>query len=72
MLPKASVSSVEQKLVLPDIFAAPIKEGDEIGNVEFWSEGKVIGEIPIVADESVEKINFFQIFTRMLARFLLI
>ncbi|MBQ2735136.1 MAG: D-alanyl-D-alanine carboxypeptidase [Clostridia bacterium] len=72
VLPKASVSSVEQKLVLPDIFAAPIKEGDEIGNVEFWSEGKVIGEIPIVADESVEKINFFQIFTRMLARFLLI
>ena len=72
VLPKASLSAVEQKQVLPDAFTAPIREGDELGCVEYWVNGKQIGECPIVADECVERINFFQVFTRMLARFLLI
>lgn len=72
VLPKGLLTSVEQRTVLSDAFSAPIMEGEELGSVEFWSEGKQIGEIPIVADESVERINFFQILTRMLAGFLLI
>lgn len=72
VLPKSAVGSVEQKVILPETVAAPVKEGDEIGTVEFLSDGKVIGSIPIVADQSVEKIDFFEIFTRMIAKFLLI
>ena len=72
VLPKSELSSVEQKVLLPDTVSAPVKEGDELGCVELWLAGKQIGSVPIVADEGVEKINFFEIFTRMLAGFLMI
>lgn len=72
VLPKSMLSAVEVRIDLPDSVVAPIRKGDEIGRVEFWSGETCIGEIPIVAEERVDKINFFEIFTRMLARFLLI
>ena len=72
VLPKSELASVEVKMQLPDSLTAPVKAGDEIGCVEFSVDGKNVGSVPIVADESVEKINFFEILTRMLASFLLI
>jgi len=72
VLPKSMLSAVEVKIDLPDSVVAPIRKGDEIGRVEFWSGETCIGEIPIVVEERVDKINFFEILTRMLARFLLI
>lgn len=72
VLPKASISSVEQKMVLPESVTAPIKEGDQLGTVEYLCEGSVIGSLPVTATESVSRINFFEVFIRVFAKFLLI
>ncbi len=72
VLPKASVSSVEQRIVLPESITAPIKQGDQVGSVEYLSAGSVVGEVPITAGEDVSRINFFEVFVRILAKFLLI
>ena len=72
VLPKGSVSAVEQRLNLPQSVSAPIAEGDEIGTVEYLLEGRVIGCVPVTAASEVSKINFFEVFIRILARFLLV
>ncbi|MBQ7336365.1 MAG: D-alanyl-D-alanine carboxypeptidase [Clostridia bacterium] len=72
VLAKNVISDVKTEITLPESIEAPIKAGDTVGSVTFVSDGKVIGSIPIVASETVEKINFFEIFQRMLAKFLLI
>ena len=72
VLPKAQISSVEQRIMKPEAVAAPVEEGDAIGSVGFYADGKALGQVPLNAAESVEKIGFFDIFGRMLARFLLI
>lgn len=72
VLPKAQVASVERKIMKPEAVAAPVEEGDAIGSVGFYVDGKAVGQVPLNAAESVEKIGFFDIFGRMLAHFLLI
>ena len=72
VMPKASISAVEQRIVLPESVAAPISEGDAIGTVEYVCRGEVIGSLPITATQSMPKINFFEVFVRILAKFLLI
>lgn len=72
VLPKGELSSVEAKVSLPEKLSAPIKAGDEVGQVEFLVGDRSIGSLPITADVDVPKINFFEVLTRMFARFLLI
>ncbi len=72
VLPKGSISSVESRIVLPQSVAAPINEGDQLGSVEYLCEGSVIGSVPITATQSLSKINFFEVFVRIFAKFLLI
>ena len=72
VLPKEKISSVEQCILLPEGVSAPIAEGDPLGEVVFKAGDTELGRIPIVASESIEKINFFEILKRMLASFLLI
>ncbi|MBQ8416294.1 MAG: D-alanyl-D-alanine carboxypeptidase [Clostridia bacterium] len=72
VLPRGAISSVKQTVSLENEISAPVSASDKVGSITFISGGKTIGEVPIVAAESVEKINFFQIFQRMLAKFLLI
>lgn len=72
VLPKSKIASVEQKILLPESVAAPVKEGDSIGTVSYLSDGEQIGQVNITAVETVEKIDFFEILRRMLAGFLLI
>ena len=72
ILPKGDASKIETRFSLPQTLAAPIRAGDKIGQLEFLSNGRVIGNVKIYASEDVEKIDFFEIFKRMLAKFLLI
>ena len=72
VLPKNQLSSVERVIELPEKISAPIARGDVVGRVVFRSNGAVIGECKITALDDVAKIDFFEIFSRILARFLLI
>lgn len=72
VLAKGALSSVETKVTLPESLTAPVKAGDEVGQIEYLSGGNMIGSVPICADEEVPRINFFEVLTRLLAKFLLI
>ena len=52
--------NVEKRLVLPEQVEAPIAEGDVIGMLEYWYGDEKIGEIPVLAAESVERAGYVQ------------
>ena len=72
VLPKGTGKTLTAEITLPKTLAAPIKSGAELGKMTFLADGKPVGEIGIYASCDVAKISFFEIFTRMLAKFLLI
>lgn len=68
---KASVGKIQYKIELPEYVTAPLKQGDEIGNVIFTLDGKEVGRTPIVASADVKKIGFADVWWRMLGKFLI-
>ena len=71
VMEKGKIGKVECVVELPDSVSAPIKKGDAVGRVVFKCDGKEIGSVDIVAQCDVEKIGFFELWCRMLAKFLL-
>ena len=71
VLEKSKVSKVEYKLELPSEISAPIKKGDVVGKVVFTLDGEEIGKADVVAAENIDKIGFFEVWCRILAKFLL-
>ncbi|MBQ9785224.1 MAG: D-alanyl-D-alanine carboxypeptidase [Clostridia bacterium] len=72
VLPRDQASSVTAKVTIPESVAAPVKRGDVLGKIEYTLNGRVIGSVAICASRDVTRINFFEIFGRILAKFLLI
>jgi len=55
LIPNAiSVSSVTYEPVLPEMVKAPVAVGDEIGRVRIMLAGEEIGQVTLVASETVE------------------
>ena len=67
VVPKGSENKVQIKIELPDSVVAPVKSGDKIGCVKYYIGNETIGEISICAAETVEKIEFGDVFMRVLA-----
>ncbi|MBQ7829203.1 MAG: D-alanyl-D-alanine carboxypeptidase [Clostridia bacterium] len=68
---KSLASKIEYKTELPDTVTAPIKEEEKIGEVVFTCDGKEIGRADIIATEEVKKIGYFDVWLRMLGKYLL-
>lgn len=68
VLPKGKISHVEVKAELQESISAPVKIGDKVGRVQYCLDGEVIGEVPITAQEDIEKIGFWGLFWRILAK----
>jgi D-alanyl-D-alanine carboxypeptidase (penicillin-binding protein 5/6) len=71
VMEKGRIGKVECVVELPEFVSAPIKTGDRVGRVIFKCEGREIGSADIVARADAEKIGFFELWCRMLAKFLL-
>lgn len=72
VLPRAQLREVKREVRMPDAVTAPVREGDAIGTVCFTVGDRAIGQVPLVARETVERIGFFDILERVLAGFCLI
>ncbi len=72
VLPKSEIANIKLEAELPQELNAPVEDGEEVGRIKFLSGSKVIGQSAVCAAESVAKINFFEIFTRIFAKYLLI
>ena len=68
VLPKGDIGRVEIKTIVEEKVAAPVKQGNKVGRVQYLLDGEVIGEILITAQENVEKIGFWGLFWRMIAK----
>jgi D-alanyl-D-alanine carboxypeptidase (penicillin-binding protein 5/6) len=68
---KSLASKIEYNAELNESVVAPVKEGDKIGDVIFTCNGKEIGRADIIAAEDVKRIGYFDVWLRMLGKYLL-
>jgi len=68
---KGKVQRVEYRIELPESVCAPIKQGDRVGEIVFTIDGVEIGRSAILAAEEINKIGFFELWCRILAKFFL-
>jgi D-alanyl-D-alanine carboxypeptidase (penicillin-binding protein 5/6) len=71
VIEKGKASRVEYRIELPESISAPIKKGDRVGEIIFTLDGKEIGRSAILSSEEVERIGFFELWSRILAKFFL-
>lgn len=73
VMPKTDISKIQEQAELDaPFFTAPLRVGDKLGKVVYTLDGKQIGSVSILCTENVERIGYWELLTRMLAKFLLI
>ncbi len=63
LIEKEKLSSIRSELSLPKEIKAPVEKGQKLGTMTVFSDSEVLGEIPIIAGESVKKLSFSEIFS---------
>ena len=54
----SDLNNIERKVVYDKELSAPIEKGEKVGVIQYGLEGKEIGSMPIVAAETVEKMDY--------------
>ena len=62
LLKKSQASGVTQKLNLPKNLSAPVKKGDVLGTVDFYSGDNQIGSVDVTAAETIDKMTLLTAF----------
>lgn len=62
LLKKSQASGVTQKLNLPKNVSAPVKKGDVLGTVDFYSGDNQIGSVDVTAAETIDKMTLLTAF----------
>ena len=68
LIEKAQKSGINQSLELIDTVDAPVSKGQRLGTLYIKAGEQVLKEIPLVAEESVPRLTFWQIFGRVLRK----
>lgn len=72
VLDKGKLQNVEKSIEIPEALPAPVKAGQNIGTISYRLDNEVIGTVPIRAAESIERIGFFGLFSKLFRHALLI
>ena len=64
LAPKGSAAA-EYALALPELLAAPIREGQRVGTLTVRLAGETLAEVPILAAGEVPRIGFWGIFKKL-------
>jgi D-alanyl-D-alanine carboxypeptidase (penicillin-binding protein 5/6) len=67
IMPKGGEKKVELMVELDENLAAPVKVGEQVGKVIYRSNGEVLGEVPVLTTEKIDKISFWGLVERILA-----
>ena len=59
------IDGIESKVVLKDNINAPVRKGDIVGKIEYTMNKKKIGEVKIMAEESVDKADYGFTFVKL-------
>lgn len=57
LLGSENADSVSKKIDIPEKITAPVKKGDELGEVSYYAGKRFIGKVMIYADDSVDENN---------------
>lgn len=68
LLNKSAAGSVETQITLPENLTAPINKGDIVGEVTYSVNGEEIGKSNICALESIDKIGYFEVLSRIFTK----
>lgn len=68
---KGEENRVECTVELDETVAAPVKVGTAVGKVVYRSGSEILGEVPIVTTEEINKIGFWGLVERILAGILI-
>lgn len=72
LIKKGKKSKVVSEIKLPESVEAPIEKGQQIGKIVYSLNDKKLTEIPIKADENIEKISFRRVFAALMRELLCI
>ena len=63
---KEKVNAMETTVELEESLRAPVEAGQQVGRLIVTSNGEVLSELPLVAEETVERLTYWQILERCL------
>ncbi len=64
--------NIERKVVIPNFVKAPIEAGTKIGEVVYILNNVEIGKVDVIAGESVLKLTYWEMVSRLLKKYLII
>ncbi|HBN83351.1 MAG TPA: hypothetical protein DDZ89_05855 [Clostridiales bacterium] len=70
MIDKSKKDKLKIDVVTEELLTAPVNKGDIIGYARISIDGEVIGNVNILAANSVEKASFFRLFFMMIKEWL--
>lgn len=59
LISKGNDINIEQNISMEDTISAPISQGQVIGKITYTLNGDIISECDLIADNFIDKINFF-------------
>ncbi len=68
LIPKGQKTKIVQEINIPDNIPAPIAQGEKIGEINYFLDGKQLGSVDIISDRTVKKISFFNMSTHLFKR----
>ena len=68
LIEKAQKNGINQSVELMDTVDAPVSKGQRLGTLYIKAGEQVLKEIPLVAEESIPRLTFWQIFGRVLRK----
>lgn len=66
VIKKGSGSNITTNIIINDSITAPIKQGDILGNAEFYLNDELIGKTNLIAKNSIDKISTFNMYKYIL------
>jgi D-alanyl-D-alanine carboxypeptidase (penicillin-binding protein 5/6) len=67
VLPKGQNKNLQKKVVTDTTVKAPVNEGQKCGELIVQKDGQEVGKVDLVAEKSIPKAGFFQVFHNMLS-----
>ncbi len=69
LIKKGALKEIEKEIVLPEIINAPCEKGQKIGEIILKNNGKEIGKINIVAENTLKKASAIDMFKKITTMF---
>ena len=70
LMEKGAARELRYEVSLPELWPAPVAEGEVLGELTVYSGDKVLSKVPLTASCGTERLTLWQIFARLCARLL--